>query len=326
VSCHQSLDPLAAHLWGFKKRTEPGQITIAYNTGCTESSNTCYPLTGQYDPSVLERWHAHDLRGPSYYGQESHDLADLGALVAEDPRFSLCTARRFYGFFGAMAPRDVPFDVAASLQRRFIDSGLNAKALARAVVLSDSFLAAYSADPEDDATLPGMLVVRPRQQARIIDDLTGFRWMSDTSFGGEPCTDRCWGEIDRSTHNGHGFQAMSGGSDGYRVSRAIDTVTPIKVLFSSALAEEAAAWVVMANFDRGEGRLLAGIDPQATDEPTVRAAMVDVYLRALGSEPTESDVDGLVGLFADAAEHAGPREGWRVVVTALLQHPRVLFY
>jgi len=246
--------------------------------------------------------------------------------VADDPRFSLCTAQRFYGFFGAMSPDEVPLQTAAALQRTFVDSGYDAKALARAVVLSDTFLAAYSTDPEDDATLPGLLVVRPRQQARSIEDLTGFRWLSDTSVDDLPCSDRCWGEIDRAIHNGHGFQSMSGGSDGYRITRAIDTVTPIKTLFSAALAEEAAAWVVRADFEHGEDRLLAGVDPDEEDEALIRATLDDLYLRVLGAAASETDLDGLHRLYADAALRSGPLEGWQVVVAALLQHPRILFY
>ena len=36
----------------------------------------------------------HQQRAPHYFGSPGDSLADLGALIAQDPRFSLCAARR----------------------------------------------------------------------------------------------------------------------------------------------------------------------------------------------------------------------------------------
>jgi len=325
VSCHQALDPLAAHLWGFKKQTESGQVANAYMMGCTGPGNDCYPLTGQYTEDKTGEWRMRDLRGPSYYGQESSDLTDLGGLVADDPRFSLCTAQRFYAFMGGVGLDEIPLATAAELQSTFIDSGFDAKALARAVVLHPDFLTASSPDPEVDATLPGLLAVTPEQHARMIEDLTGFRWLSDTDAESLRCN-RCWGEIDRSLNNGYGFHAMSGGTDGYRITRSVDTITPIKVLFASALAEEAAAAVIIADFDEGASRLLGDVEG-LTAEAEIRDVLSGVFRRTLGVEATEADVDGLYALYAGAFSRSGDRrEGWSVAIAALLQHPRILFY
>ncbi|MEO0603361.1 MAG: hypothetical protein AAF211_18120, partial [Myxococcota bacterium] len=110
VNCHQALDPLAAFFWGFKKQLRRTTVRNAYHHyACDPAPWThnpltlvamqdyCYPLR-PYSPEDEEQWADWDLPAPSYYGRPGRDLGDLGAFIAEDPRFAQCMARRFYGW------------------------------------------------------------------------------------------------------------------------------------------------------------------------------------------------------------------------------------
>lgn len=118
VACHQALDPLAAFFWGFHRRFKGNFTARAYESGCDtrwESSPPteyppevyCYPIKG-WIPAEQQDWETWQLRPPAFYGHPGHDLRDLGAMIIEDPRFSQCIARQFYGWFTQQDKEEVP--------------------------------------------------------------------------------------------------------------------------------------------------------------------------------------------------------------------------
>ena len=80
-------------------------------------------------PFNKDEWMVATGRPPGYFGMGGETLADLGELIAADPRFSLCTAKRYYAYFAEVAIGDVPFDVAADLQKQFVASGYDIREL-----------------------------------------------------------------------------------------------------------------------------------------------------------------------------------------------------
>ena len=90
VACHQVVDPLAQHFWGFRPRLVANQIIRAYADGECAEASPCYPITMYplISPRLGERpWEPLCLRGPNYWGADMADLADMGA-DAIDPRFA----------------------------------------------------------------------------------------------------------------------------------------------------------------------------------------------------------------------------------------------
>ena len=147
VGCHQSLDPLAAYFWGFKDSLRRSNVLHAYNLydcghsgGQPEDFNDpgdyCYPIRF-FDASLENDWSEHGLRGPSFYGHEVPSLGRLGEAIAEDARFAQCMARRIGGYFLQVDAQDIPFDRVLEWEATFVQSGFSAKALSRAIVLSD---------------------------------------------------------------------------------------------------------------------------------------------------------------------------------------------
>ena len=196
VNCHQALDPLAGYWWGFKKQTKRFTVVKGYSNDCRNYNVSgeslidtyvpgqyCYPLE-HYTVSDEGEWESWSLRPPSYYGQPARDLVDVGQLMGEDPRFSQCMARTFYGYLTQKNRLAVPLGLATELQGALEDSGFSAKALVKTIVLSDSFRATslsdeLLADPTLGIGVPppaGLQTIRPEQYARTIEDLTGFRW------------------------------------------------------------------------------------------------------------------------------------------------------
>jgi len=344
VSCHQALDPLAAYFWGYKKLIHRNYVADSITYGCDFNwangnepefgtsylpEDFCYPLR-QYGPEDEDNWRDWELRSPSYYGIEAHDLTEVGALLADDPRFASCMVRQTVGYLGQVEKHEVPWDLVDELTDDFVADGFSPKALTRAVVLSDAFLARGLVDDElEGAELARMRVARPEQYARAIEALTGFRWMAGPDLLN--CNDpqhedverygtQCWGEVDLTDSDVFGYRAMAGGIDGKVVTRPTRTFTPTRSLVYAQLAANGAGYLVDTELDLPAGqRRLLGL----ADDP--RAQLVLLHAEVLGEvvDANGPEVDADMALFEAAG--SGDR-GWKLVLTAMLQDPRLLIF
>jgi hypothetical protein len=351
VGCHNVLDPLAAFFWGYKEQLQRNAVLSAYDLNCEwdwtlgppplgdyRIEHWCYPLKF-YDVSEEDDWAYWQLRPPGYFGVPAETVVDLGWLIAEDPRFATCTARTFAGYLMQTDRDRVPDDYADHLARVFVDSGFDAKALVREIVLSEPFGAARILPgtqlPTTDVEVPfvpGLQSIRPEQLSRTIEALTGFRWLAnqdraDCEAGGNSC----WGAVDLATTDVYGFRSMMGGIDSYTVLHPTHTPTPTKLLAIRKVAEEAAGFAVLADSNAAPGsrRLLTRVDPRVDTDPVlIRGQLAELFTRILGEpvDPEDEDVTALLGLWQAAAARAGAQEGWRVVLSALLQDPQMVLY
>lgn len=321
VSCHQTLDPLASHLFGFV-RVAPGVVKRSYAKGACDDGERglCYPLA-EYRPQQAKQWRKKTGRAPGYFGLASDDLRGLAARIADDPRFSMCAARRFYGYFMQIGPHDVPDATAASLQDALIAADMRVKPLVKAIVMSDDFRArrARAGSPADGVA--GRKTTRPEQLARLVADLTGFTW---TAYPGNP--DKV-GAVSLMESDRFGYRAMAGGVEGFQITEPTFAYGPTRALVLQTLAAEAAAHAVERELaaPRPERRLLALVDGDETDEDTVRRQLAALHERVLAERvaPRGPEVDAGYALFRAAAE---PRRGWTLVLAALLQDPRIAFH
>jgi len=344
VGCHQSLDPLGAYLWPFRQRISRFIITQIYLDEVSRCDNpdsppaaqiNCYPLV-DYTTSTADNWIPRGLRPPSYYGLPADDIAGLGEQIAADPRFSLCAAKRFYGYLAQVDVDAVPLELAAELQQQFADSDYNAKALAKAVVMSDAFRTSHITAADETEHIASLQIIRPRHYGRMIEDLTGFEWRikTDSATCGLGQVYRCWGDDDLSAGSAFGFIAMAGGIDSQLVTIPTHTMTPIRALYYNAMASEAAGYVVPrdANLaEPSERALFTSIDSlQNSDENAVREQLSELHLQLLGefAEPDGIEVDESYALFAAVMDQTGglTQESWMVVLTALFQTDRAIFY
>ncbi|MEZ4236664.1 MAG: DUF1549 domain-containing protein [Myxococcota bacterium] len=351
VGCHNVLDPLAAFFWGYKEQLQRNAILTAYDLGCQwdwtqgepplgdyRVEHWCYPLKF-YDVSEEDDWAYWQLRPPGYFGQPADTMEDLGALITSDPRFATCTARTFAGYLMQTDRSDIPDDYADEMAEVLVDSGFSARALVRAIVMSEPFGAARVA-PASEVGLPaerpfvaGMQSIRPEQLTRTVEALTGFRWLANQDR--PDCAalgNNCWGPVDLVNSDVYGFRSMMGGIDSYTVLHPTHTPTPTKLLAMRKLAQEVAGFVVLADSAAtpDHRRLLTLVDPRTdTDEARIRAQIADLFARVLTDPvPAEGeDVSELYGLWQAATARAGsPQEGWRVVLAALFQDPMLTLY
>jgi hypothetical protein len=327
VSCHQTLDPMASHFFGFPK-IGPNNVRKSYERGGECSNNErgfCYPLV-EYREKQAAQWRKKTGRAPNFFGLPSTDLRTLASQIAEDPRFSMCAARRFYGYLMQVDPDDLPDASAAALQQVFVDGGLQVKPLIKAIVLSDDFRAVGARAGSAAAGLVGRKTTRPEQLERLIADLTGFVWRA-TPGGGK--AEGKFGEVALLGTDRFGYRAMAGGIEGFQVTEPSFAYNPTRMLVLQTLAAEAAGFVVEQDFNqkgKGQRRLLQIVEAE-TKAPAVREQIVALYGRVLGEtvRADSPEVDAAYALFTRGLT-GGARRGWSLVIAALLQDPQVAYH
>lgn len=317
VSCHQTLDPLASFFAGYSPTFVPTEVPE-------------YPVEF-YRPNYRSVLSVTDA---NYFGITGGDIVDLGLMMSQDPRFTECAARRFYGYLAQVDVAAVPIDEVNSLQQVLLASDMDAKALARAVVLGDRFRSSHATADATEAeaeALAGLKKVRPRALARMVEDLTGYRWKThlplDLGYGQV-------GEIDLMSDAFLGFKVLAGGTDSISVTRPSHTMGATAALVFEGLSARAAEHVVQLDFGIAPKRryLLREIEDTQAEEPAVRAQLAAIHLRLFGQEasPDGPEIDAAWALFdgALAASKRPPevRRAWTVTLYAMLQDARLVYY
>lgn len=350
VSCHQALDPIAGYFWGYKKLIHRNYVADSINAGCDWDwddigpefgpsylpEDYCYPIK-QYNTADEDDWALYGLRAPAFYSEDVGDVRGLGLAIADDPRFSMCMARQFYGYLTEVDPEAVPFERAAELQSFLESSGFDARALVKKIVLDPTFTLYAPAEGAADPAAK-LRTIRPEQYGRAVEALTGFAWWSAAdppTCAQNSETDRfgpqCWGDVDLMNSDVFGYRAMAGGVDGKTILTPTHTFTPTKSLANAQLAANAAGYVVEQDFalPAKDRRLLGLVEASTKGEDAVRDQLVALYERFFAEEvKADSDeISALYDLFeVGRDEHGAPADGWRLVITAMLQDPAMVFF
>ncbi|HFE45016.1 MAG TPA: DUF1585 domain-containing protein, partial [Nannocystis exedens] len=303
AACHQTLDPMASFFSGYLPN---------YN-----STLIPYPLETWVE-GLFPILFKVNMRDPAFFGAAGNDLRDLGEMIAADPRFSLCTAKRFYAYFHQVELQNVPLEAAAELQDVLLANDFRIKPMLKSLLQSDAF---RSAEGE-----LGRKRARPIQLASLIADLTGFHWRTDLTKAGV-------GVVDLMDDSLVGYHVLAGGIDSLFVAQPSYTYSATSSLVLQGLARQAASSVVDNDFaqdDAKSRRLLTLVEPSTTDEASLRGQLVELYRILYGQTPAPDDaaIDDSYLLFTGALQAAGDdgKRAWKITLNALLQDVRIAFY
>jgi hypothetical protein len=297
VACHESLDPLASHFYGywwyFHDKGIPEQIE-------------------RYHPERETLWRELTGTPPGYFGQPSGGLADLGRLVADDPRYGSCFVQNVWEKTTRTDLDDAHVDLG-DVRDAFDASGHRIPDVFRAVVQHPAY---RGADPRFE-----LKMATPDLLSSQVEDLTGYRW------------DRRGRDLVTSSS---GYVLLAGGADLDRVTGAAPTATVTSVLVQQRLAEAAAAHVVAHDQATTDGRLLFDAALTFTETPDgpgrerMQAQLAHLHRRILSRAVAVDgpEVDSLLSLWSDVAAATGgdPAAAWSAVVTVLLRDPDLMLY
>lgn len=301
AACHHSLDPLASYLWGF--------YFFAYYSSLEISS---------YHPEREQMWRERTGVAPAYYGVPGTDMNDLSLSIAGDARLPQCAVKQV---FTTLMQRDVQLEDTRDLtafREQFLAEDMTLRSLYRAVMTSEVYRGAAAPEPLGsrlaDAKLPG-----PDLLASQIEDLTGFRWVSNS--------------YDMLQNDLVGVRTLTGGVDGVYATREATEPMATMTLSVERLAE-GAAWYVVEH-DRANlqsPRLFSRVnfsETSRTDPDRIVAQIQDLHLRLFGKqvEADGPEVAANQELFDELyAATDDPAQAWSGLLSVLMRDPDFLFY
>lgn len=282
LACHAALDPLAAFFGGFAERSQ-------------EEDLETFRAWSAWNAAWYAAW-----TSPAWYGHPGADLRDLGAMIAEDPRFHACAARRFYeGLVGAPPSEDR----AATLGRDFRESGLDVGALLAEIMASDAYRAA-----EDRVLTTEQLGLSLSVALGLDEDdaLSPLSWSAE-------------------------HRVLGGGTDDDTVlqrSRSIGLGQTALTLWAARAAVPRAIALDRAR-EAGDRLLFTELDPdQEPSEAAARRQLAAWQVRLLGlpADPDDAAIDALYSLWEASREARGLDGAWEDALSALVRHPQQWVY
>ncbi len=275
LSCHSSLDPMAAFFGGFAERSEDADTIQSYTRYSAHTADWYVAWTP-----------------PAYYGHPGTDIEDLGAMIAADPRYASCAARRVYeGLVHA------PFPTDGALVEAFIDEdGQRVRAFAKRVVTSDAYRA-------DDVRTLNTEQLHTAWAALLAWD-PGFEALD----GLKPLS---WSDEHR---------VLGGGTDDDTV--VLRNPAPglgTQVLLEWTARQSAAAAIAADRARNADDRVLL------TREEDINGQLAEWYTQLLSS-PVAHDSSQVAGLRALYDAAGGGDAGWEDALSALIRHPRSVMY
>lgn len=325
VGCHQSLDPLASHFFGY---------FIPEDVGEGERS---YPIK-TYSADLENRWQQGTGRDPGYFGflADNPNLATLGEQIAADPGFSTCSVRRFQSVLTGVSIKELEttgsyIDETDRLHDFFMETDYDAKKLVEEIVMSTEYRIAgpgTGITQESADKLHGLKLLSPEALNRMLRDLTGnakgdnpdgFGWKMEAPEG-----------YDLLENDIYGFRMMAGGYDGNFSTAPAHTVNATHILTLRMASADAAGRLVDAEFaeSRSDRRLLTEIDADSTNETDIREQIVLLNKLLYGEvvDVNHADVTDAFTLWTTVAGREDNTYAWKVTVAAMLSDVRVAFY
>lgn len=302
-SCHSTLDPLAAHFFGwFTYDDEAADPTL-------------------YMPENEKAWMAYAGRSPAYYGVPTASIREMAGLIADDPRFVDCAVQTAWEGLHQRPLDDDDWTDFQSHRAAFTEGGQSVRAVVRSVVVSPAYRAKAAEDPDLDARLATVRTVSPTQMHSIVEDITGYSW----EFDGRPGL----------ASNALGLPVLAGGIDGDNVTKRSYDPGVGTVFVHERLAQSAAWSVARHDLDpdrEADARMLRYVT--ADDTPTTSPKAFEdqvrsLYLQATGYPLADeaAEVHNLITLWRQLHSVEGsPEAAWAGVISAVLRDPLVLTY
>jgi hypothetical protein len=233
LSCHASVEPIAATLFGFY-------------------------WYSQYSAAEMTEYHPErELLGeeilgvsPAWYGQPIEGLVDLGTMVSTDPRFAECAVETVAEMLWRRERHLSDLEVIQALEQVYADSGGRLGAVFEAILAGNRYRAG---GPNLDIAREHERTVRmmsPDQLSGTIEALTGFRWT-------EEGTDMLRNDL-------QGYRVLAGGVDGEQLTSLQQDPGLSRVLVERRLAEAAAEYAVSRWWEGEEVPIFDSLDPTST--------------------------------------------------------------
>ena len=358
--CHQDLDNMAAYTQPFRPVHFPGSVG---------QDGYPYSMHNEFFDPISGPLGSQSGRAPGYFNASvdepnptpidlnndgSINMGDLGRHIADDPRFTSCTVKRFFSFFTQRELHDIPTGRQNELEDVLLNSNFSAKQLIKAIMLSDEFRTSHMNTNVGADEANGVLRARPSQTARLVERMMGQTWGAANNFelaflGGAfgsnfgPELPLQYGFLDYVRDDFIGMRELAGGIDGFTVVRPVRSFTAGTGSASRYIGDNAGLMTVFQDFTRLIGMqdmVLFLPDALTGTEAGTRTQLSHLHLVLFGlpAAPDSPEVDELYTLYSALLEasraHPDPNSPdgtnvgrtWGNLLSAMMQDIRFNTY
>lgn len=299
-SCHATVEPIAAALFGFWTVIDYNPVENGHYHGERENMGPLY--------LGVE---------PAYFGQPVDGLAGLGMAITHDPRFYACAVETHTELLWRRETGNSDLDALEALRRTFLTEEINVRALLSAITDTEEYRAGGMgalASAEDRSQVRTVRSLSPDQLHTVIADATGFEWT--------------WDGFEQLANDDIGYRTLMGGVDGYTVSEPQMDPGVTWTLALQRLAEAAADHAVRTELE-GAGRRSLFTEVRLHHRPSDSAfgAQLDALVWRLHAvRLNQARRDRLAAFWSEVQAIKGPAEAWRRTLSVLLRDPEMVGY
>jgi hypothetical protein len=298
--CHTTLDPLAANLFGFVVSVEQSGVEMAYY----------HPEREHYGADALGVT-------PAWFGQPTSGLAQLGMVIAEDPRFWRCSAQRAAEAYWQRPVTAADFDRIESF-RQVLVKDHSYKNLLRAVTDSAVYRAERPTENAPTSQWERERVLRLMDPALVnsmLVDLTDFHW----TYQG----------FEQLKADEYGYRVLGGGVDGVYNTQPLELPTVTWSLMMRRASEAAARLVVEKELEEeaAERKLFDAVTLSTqAGSAEFRAEIERLHWRLYARRADPARVDSLEALWSDVAALSDPSTAWTALLATMMRDPDFVSY
>jgi hypothetical protein len=303
VTCHASLDPIAASMFGFWWLSLYSRI----------EQDVYHPER----EALAEEFLGVD---PAWFGTPTSGLPDLGYAISQDNRFYSCAVETFSKLYWRRTPDVEDHARMESLRVQFLEAGASPQALILAVLETREYQAggvAEDAHPDAASRARVVRMLSPDQVSRTVEALTGLVWT------------RQGHEVLRNDETG--YRMLAGGVDGWAVTEPQTAPSLPWSLVMKRHAQAAADRAVKEELERQNQEapdvFFAGVETHhRPGDDAYRQALGDMWWRLTATELSETDRNIFAQLWLDVEAQDGPAMAWRAVLSTMMRDPLFLSY
>jgi hypothetical protein len=303
VTCHASLDPVAASMFGFWWLSLYSRI----------EQDVYHPER----EALAEEFLGVD---PAWFGTPTSGIPELGYAISQDNRFYSCAVETFSKLYWRRTPDLLDHARMEALRVQFLEAGASPQALILAVLETREYQAGgVAGDAHPDAASRARVVrmLSPDQVSRTVNDLTGLVWT------------RQGHEVLRNDETG--FRMLAGGVDGWAVTEPQTAPSLPWSLVMKRHAQAAADRAVKEELERQNQEapdvFFAGLElHHRPGDDAYRQALGDMWWRLTATELAEADRNTFAQLWLDVEDEDGPAMAWRAVLSTMMRDPLFLTY
>jgi len=299
-SCHASVEPIAAALFGFWTVTDYNPEENGHYHGERENMGAQYLGVS-----------------PAYFGQPIDGLAGLGVAITHDPRLYSCATQTHTELLWRRETDSADFAELEQLRRDFLTADIRIRPLLQAITDTGEYRAGGLGDAATALDRQRVRTVRtmtPDQLASVFRDGTGFDWT--------------WEGFEQLANDDLGYRTLLGGVDGYTVSEPQMDPGVTWTLTLQRLAEAAADTVVTRELEeQGDRKLLTKVKlHHRPGDRKFTAELEQLHWRLHAVRADADRIERLESFWSDIQAEAGEAEAWRRVISVLLRDPEMVGY